>query len=169
MPSVDGLEKALACGFALTIDAILAGESLLPPGPVAIWGASEGIELALDLRRRGHLVRLFDPKPAFAPAAYIGSRSRPLLRWLAQAKLAVETGTELLAVETDHLQLRHADGRTESVHCNKLLLAPGRVADDALSGALMRKGVIVQVIGDARAPRSYGNAIHEAAYLARRI
>jgi len=25
------------------------------------------------------------------------------------------------------------------------------------------------VIGDARAPRSYGNAIHEAAYLARRI
>ena len=27
----------------------------------------------------------------------------------------------------------------------------------------------VDVVGDARAPRSYGNAIHEAAYLARRI
>ena len=27
----------------------------------------------------------------------------------------------------------------------------------------------VQVIGDARAPRSYDNAIHEAAYLARQL
>jgi 2,4-dienoyl-CoA reductase-like NADH-dependent reductase (Old Yellow Enzyme family)/thioredoxin reductase len=168
LPRIDGLTEALDSGFAVTIDAILTGESVLTPGPVAVWGASEGIELALELARSGHQVRLFDPKPKFAPAAYIGSRARPLLRWVAQANLALELGTELLSVEADRIRLRHADGRTESVSCNKLILAPGRVAVDPLSPALVRKGFVVQVIGDARAPRSYGNAIHEAAYLARR-
>jgi hypothetical protein len=38
-----------------------------------------------------------------------------------------------------------------------------------LSDALLGTGITVQVIGDAKAPRSYGNAIHEAAYLSRRI
>ena len=169
LPRVEGLTQALESGYAVTIDSILAGENVLTPGPVAIWGASEGIELALDLARGGHQVRLFDPKPKFAPASYIGSRARPLLRWMAQANLTVEVGVELLSVEADRIGLRHADGRAESVRCNKLILAPGRIAEDPLSPALMRKGVIVQVIGDARRPRSYGNAIHEAAYLARRI
>jgi len=40
---------------------------------------------------------------------------------------------------------------------------------DPLSQALKGSGITVQVIGDARSPRAYGNAIHEAAYLARRI
>jgi 2,4-dienoyl-CoA reductase-like NADH-dependent reductase (Old Yellow Enzyme family)/thioredoxin reductase len=169
IPRVDGLTRALDSGYAVTIDDILGGKSVVTRGPVAIWGASEGIELALDLARDGCEVRLFDPKPIFAPAPYIGSRARPLLRWLAHAKLAVEAGTELLSVEPDCIRLRQADGRTESVSCTQLVLAPGRVANDALSSALLRKGIVVQVIGDARAPRSYGNAIHEAAYLARRI
>jgi hypothetical protein len=38
-----------------------------------------------------------------------------------------------------------------------------------LARELMGKKVQVQVVGDARTPRSYGNAIHEAAYLARQI
>ena len=58
---------------------------------------------------------------------------------------------------------------TETIACTALLLAPGRVAHDPLSTALLGTGITVQVIGDARKPRSYGNAIHEAAYLARNI
>jgi 2,4-dienoyl-CoA reductase-like NADH-dependent reductase (Old Yellow Enzyme family)/thioredoxin reductase len=169
IPRIDGLTQALDRGYAVSLDAILSGKSELTRGTVAIWGASEGIELALDLTRGGHQVRLFDPKPTFAPAPYIGSRARPLLRWLADAKLAVEVGVELLSVEADHIRLRHADGKTELLHCSNLVLSPGRIADDSLSQALLRRGIVVQVIGDARAPRSYGNAIHEAAYLARRI
>jgi hypothetical protein len=34
---------------------------------------------------------------------------------------------------------------------------------------LQGTGIRVQVIGDARKVRGYGNAIHEAAYLARNI
>ena len=38
-----------------------------------------------------------------------------------------------------------------------------------LAKALTGRGFTLQVIGDARRPRSYANAIHEAAYLARQI
>ena len=34
---------------------------------------------------------------------------------------------------------------------------------------LRGRKIQVHVVGDAREPRSYGNAIHEAAYLARQI
>jgi 2,4-dienoyl-CoA reductase-like NADH-dependent reductase (Old Yellow Enzyme family)/thioredoxin reductase len=169
LPKVEGLEAALAGGQAMTIDDLLSGARKRPAGPVLVWGAGEGIELALDLARGGNPVRLLDPRPAFAPAAYIGSRARSVLRWAALANLAVETGVELVGVDADGIRLKGPDGRSETVSGAALVLAPGRVAHDPLSRALMGKGVAVQVIGDARQPRSYGNAIHEAAYLARRI
>ena len=80
-----------------------------------------------------------------------------------------ECGVSLLEVTREGAWVRHADGREESIACAALLLAPGRVAHDPLSRALQGKGITVHVVGDARSPRSYGNAIHEAAYLARRI
>ena len=60
LPEVDGLGAALDSGFALTIDEVLQGAAL-PDGPIAIWGAGEGIELALDLAQQGRAVRLLDP------------------------------------------------------------------------------------------------------------
>jgi hypothetical protein len=43
------------------------------------------------------------------------------------------------------------------------------VSYDPLSRTLFKTGITVELIGDARNPRSYGNAIHEAAYLSRRV
>ena len=40
---------------------------------------------------------------------------------------------------------------------------------DDLAAKLQGKGFKVQVIGDAREPRSYANAIQEAAYLSRQL
>ena len=75
---------------------------------------------------------------------------------------------ELLSVAPGTVTVRK-DGADEVIACAALVLAPGRVAHDPLSEALAGSGIAVQVIGDARSPRSYGNAIHEAAYLARRL
>jgi len=170
LPQAEGLEAALASGFARTIDRVLReGPETLPDGPVLVWGAGEGVELALDLARAGRSVRLLDPGAAMVPANYIGSRMRHVTLWLARAGLAAETGVELEAVGQGEVTLRHGDGRSETAACAALVLAPGRTAHDPLSRALLGSGVTVQVIGDARQPRSYGNAIHEAAYLARRI
>lgn len=170
LPQIKGLDDALADGTAITIDDVLSRESVLDKGQrVLIWGSGEGIELALDLVRSGFEVRLIDPAPAFVPAAYIGSRVRPVLRWADQAGLALEQGVELSKVTKGRARLRHADGRNEDVAFGTLVLAPGRIAHDPLSRELLGTGLRVQVVGDARSPRSYGNAIHEAAYLARHI
>jgi thioredoxin reductase len=167
LPEVEGLAATMGSGFALTIDAVLQGAAL-PDGPVVVWGAGEGIELALDLAQQGRKVRLLDPMPNFVPAAYIGSRSGAVLRWSAKVGLASEHGFELAKVSPGSLEVRK-DGKSETIACAALVMAPGRTPHDPLSRALLGSGIQVQVIGDARKVRGYGNAIHEAAYLARHI
>jgi 2,4-dienoyl-CoA reductase-like NADH-dependent reductase (Old Yellow Enzyme family)/thioredoxin reductase len=170
MPDVPGLPAALDGGFAQTIDQVLRnGPETLPEGAVVVLGAGEGIELALDLARAGRSVRLIDSAPAFVPAAYIGSRSKAVLRWAGAVGLAPEMGLEMLKVAPGSVTVRHADGREETIACAALVVAPGRVAHDPLSRHLYGTGIEVHVVGDARKPRSYGNAIHEAAYLSRRV
>ncbi|WGM47542.1 3-oxocholoyl-CoA 4-desaturase [Brevundimonas sp. NIBR10] len=165
----EGLDAALDGGFALLIDDVLKDRSVLPAGPIVIWGAGEGIELALDLAREGRTVRLLDPRSALAPAPYIGSRSKAVMRWAGQAGLTSEQGMTLTSIGGGSVRVGHPDGRAEDIACGALIIAPGRTAHDPLSMALYGTGITVQVIGDARSPRSYGNAIHEAAYLARNI
>ncbi len=170
LPQVTGLVAALASGFARTIDTLLSGGlDQLAAGPVVVWGASEGVELALDLARSGRTVRLLDPNDLFVPANYIGSRATIVLRWSALVNLAPEMGVALSEVGGDKVAVTHADGHRETIACASLLIAPGRVAYDPLSAQLNKLGVKVELIGDARTPRSYGNAIHEAAYLARQV
>jgi 2,4-dienoyl-CoA reductase-like NADH-dependent reductase (Old Yellow Enzyme family)/thioredoxin reductase len=167
VPAVDGLAAAMESGFALTIDAVLQGAAL-PEGAVAVWGAGEGIELALDLAQQGRKVRLLDPNEKLVPAAYIGSRSGAVLRWSAKVGLASEHGLELVKVSPGAIEVRK-NGEAETIACAALIIAPGRTSYDPLSQALLGTGIRVQVIGDARKVRGYGNAIHEAAYLARNI
>ena len=167
MPEADGLAAALESGFALTIDDVLQGRAL-PDGPLVIWGAGEGIELALDLAQQGRKVRLLDPAPKLTPAAYIGSRAGAVTRWSGKAGLASEQDAELVKVAAGAVTVRKG-GAEEVIACAALVIAPGRAPHDPLSQALLGTGITVQVIGDARKPRSYGNAIHEAAYLARRV
>ena len=170
LPEVSGLEAALASGFARTIDRVLSeGLDTLPEGDLVVWGAGEGIELGLDLAQAGRAVRLLDPKDVLVPANYIGSRMATLNRWMAKAGLVPELRMTLEDVRDGEVTVRHADGRSEAIACAALIIASGRVPYDPFSTRLNKTGVRVQVVGDARSVRSYGNAIHEAAYLARNI
>ncbi len=167
LPDIEGLGAALESGFAMTIDKVLQGAAL-PEGEVLVWGAGEGIELALDLAQQGRKVRLLDPHEKLVPAAYIGSRMGALTRWSAKLGLASEQGVELVKVAPGTVEIRK-EGKAETVACSALVIAPGRLPHDPLSQVLLGTGIRVQVIGDARKVRGYGNAIHEAAYLARHI
>lgn len=170
LPYAPGLAEAFHGGLARTIDDVLRrGPETVADGPVVVWGAGEGIELALDLARAGRAVRLLDPNEKFVPAAYIGSRARYVMIWAGQAGLTPEVGILLEQVRDGAIVIRHADGREEIISCSALVVAPARRGYDPLSRSLQGKGIEVHTIGDARSPRSYGNAIHEAAYLARRI
>ena len=167
VPTIGGFDAAIDSGFAHTIDDVLRGRAL-PEGPVVVYGATYGVELALDLAQQGRSVRLLDPLPTLTPANYIGSRTRWVLMWMGKAGLASEQNVELVLVGDGTVTVRK-DGQEETIPCVALIVAPDRTPHDPLSRALLGSGIAVQVIGDARQVRSYGNAIHEAAYLARMV
>ena len=170
VPEVPGLDEARARGFALTIDQVMAREAPAKPGKsVVIWGAGEGAELAIDLLRAGHQVRLLDASPGYVPANYVGSRAMVVGIFLAMSGLAVEGGLTLTSVGDGEATFTRADGTTETVTTDSLIVCQGRKAANGLARALTGKPFALQVIGDARKPRSYANAIHEAAYLVRQI
>jgi pyruvate/2-oxoglutarate dehydrogenase complex dihydrolipoamide dehydrogenase (E3) component len=167
LPEVAGLSAALESGFALTLDDVLRGAAL-PEGPVVVYGAGYGIELALDLAQQGRSVRLLDNLPKLVPANYIGSRAKYVLMWMAKVGLESEQSVELVSVGEGSITVKR-DGVEDVIKTAALIVAPDRVSHDPLSAGLVGTGITVQVIGDARKVRSYGNAIHEACYLARNI
>ena len=170
VPDVPGLAEARARGFALTIDQVMARQGAKTPGDsVVVWGAGEGAELAIDLVRGGRKVRLLDAGPAYAPANYVGSRAIVVGAFLGVCGIAVEGGRTLVAVGDGEATFATADGGTETVKTDTLVVCQGRKSANGLARALAGKPFAVHVVGDARKPRSYANAIHEAAYLVRTI
>lgn len=168
LPTVDGLDAALASGFARTIDDVLRAGGDVPEGRVVVFGASYGVELALDLAQQGRVVRLLDGAEKMVPANYIGSRFKYVAMWMAKVGLASEQGVSLVRIGQGTVTVS-ANGSEATITCGTLILAPDRVPNETLSRALLGTGIAVQILGDARKVRSYGNAIHEAAYLARTI
>lgn len=192
MPLVPGLEEARQSGFVRTIDELLVRDKPADPGrSVVVWGAGEGLELALELARQGRQVRLLDSALAYSaglsgvdalrqPAAtaraqavkfapYLLSRSAPILGWLAEAGVQIESGIHAERIEPGRFIVRRSDQTTESIDCDTLVICHGRESENVLESQLVGKVATLHMIGDACAPRSYGNSVHEAAYLARQI
>ena len=88
---------------------------------------------------------------------------------LAHSGIAIEPGYNLARAGNGEAVFATADGGEEKVTADTLILCQGRKPCNGLAGALGGQGFTVHVIGDARQPRSYANAIHEAAYLVRQI
>jgi pyruvate/2-oxoglutarate dehydrogenase complex dihydrolipoamide dehydrogenase (E3) component len=167
--AVDGLDAARAAGFAVGIDEAMRRDAPAAVGKrVLIWGSAEGAELALDLKLRGHEVRLIDAGSAYAPANYVGSRVWAIMGMMAHFGIAVETGKTLVGLGNGTATFRTADG-DEVAEADTIVIAQGRRASNDLEAALQAQPVTVHVVGDARTPRSYANAIHEAAYLSRQV
>lgn len=170
LPAVPGLPQARDSGFALTMDEVMARAQPRDPGrSVLVWGAAEGIELALELARQGRKVRLIDSAPQFVPVHYLTSRAPHVLRWLAEAGVTLETGMSVTELAPGRVSVQAADGSAQVIDCDHVVVCQGREPDHTLQAALAGQVPTLHVIGDARRPRSYGNALHEAAYLARQL
>lgn len=169
LPAVPGLDAARRAGRVLTIDDAMAREPAAEIGQtVIIWGASEGAELAIDMKLDGKNVRLLDASPAYAPANYIGSRVWAIMGFMGFIGLSVEGGRTLLRVDRDGAVFGSPSGE-QIEQADTLVVCAARAPNDELARQLRDARVPVHVIGDARSPRSYANAIHEAAYLARQV
>ncbi|MCC7363181.1 MAG: FAD-dependent oxidoreductase [Dehalococcoidia bacterium] len=170
LPPVEGLAAARTAGRVLTMDEVMARDNAADPGKsVVVWGAGEGMELALELARQGRAVRLIDQNGGLVPAPYMASRMFHVLGWLAEARVALELGTSVREFTADGVRVAKADGSEETIACDSVIVCQGREPANALVRELEGRVPEVLVLGDAKKPRSYGNAIHEAAYLARQL
>ena len=169
IPDAIGMQAALASGMAITIEQAMSRDNApdLGANPI-IFGSGIGGELAADLSMRGLPVRLLETQPEFTPANYLGSRGVQVQVLLERAKVSVEGDCSLLEVGPDWIRVM-INGVEQTLPCSSLILALGRQSENSLEAQLHKRGFLVQVLGDARQPRSYANAIHEAAYLARQI
>jgi 2,4-dienoyl-CoA reductase-like NADH-dependent reductase (Old Yellow Enzyme family)/thioredoxin reductase len=169
IPDVPGMRAALESGFAVTIERAMSRTSAFDPGrwPI-IYGAGLGGELAVDYAMRGIGVRLLDPAAVYRPANFLGSRAPRVEALMALERVRVELDTMLVDVGTEDIGL-DTKGARRRAECDRLILALDRSPAADLVDPLRGRKIQVHVVGDAREPRSYGNAIHEAAYLARQI
>jgi pyruvate/2-oxoglutarate dehydrogenase complex dihydrolipoamide dehydrogenase (E3) component len=170
LPDAAGLAEAMKNGFAVTIDQAMSRTKKFEPGqhPV-VYGSGIGGELAIDFYMRGLDVRVMEPAAGFNPVNYLGSRT-PRVQGLMQAyKIPLEVDAKLVRVGDGEIEVENSAGHRKVVACSSLVIALGRQPNNELVAALQGHKIKVQVLGDAKKPRSYGNAIHEAAYLARNI
>jgi 2,4-dienoyl-CoA reductase-like NADH-dependent reductase (Old Yellow Enzyme family)/thioredoxin reductase len=169
IPNIEGMERATERGFAVSIRGAMARERAPRPKRPVVLGAGMGSELAIDFALQGLPVRLIDPAPQFTAANYLGSRAPNVTVMLSKLDVPVDYGVTVQRIGDHEIIVRHGDGRFETIETDLIVYCLARRPLDQLARDLSQKQVHVQVLGDARAPRSYGNAIHEAAYLARRL
>ena len=170
IPEVQGLDGARKSGFATVIDEVLSQQAPATLGStVLIWGAGEGAELALNLTFGGSKVRLLDAEKAYTPANYIGSRAMVIGALLRHFGIEIEVEQTLREVAGRTAVFISENGTKSRIEADNIVICQGRVANNELAIALRGEGIPLQVIGDARHPRSYANAIHEAAYLVRQL
>ena len=169
LTDVPGLAAAEAAGFTVTLDRAMSRSAPFDPGTTpVIVGAAIGGELALDYAMAGLHPQLIDSGRSYIPANYLGSRAPRVEAALAKHDVRPRTGLALQRVGVGWIEVERA-GEAERVDASSLILCPALAPANDLVGHLQGCDVVVQVIGDARKPRSIGNAIHEAAYLSRQI
>lgn len=168
LPEFKGRDALIESGFAVTMDQAMSRDASFDPGRRPfVWGAGIGGELAIDYALCGLDVQLVDAAPAYTPVNYLGSRGPRVQGLLKKLNVALTSGVQIVRGSEAEIILRDDQGHRIGVAASRLILCPDRAPDNALVAELRSRRMTVHVVGDARAPRSYGNAIHEAAYLAR--
>ncbi|MBS1677697.1 MAG: FAD-dependent oxidoreductase [Actinobacteria bacterium] len=138
---------------------------------VADWGGEPtGLDTAELLASEGHQVTLVTaaPMPGFSVHQY--ARHQYLTR-LERAGVALASGLELdsAAGAEVHCRSIFAPERKTAIPADAVVLALGRVPEDALSAALRAAAIPHRTAGDCRSPRGLEEAILEGTLAARPV
>jgi 2,4-dienoyl-CoA reductase-like NADH-dependent reductase (Old Yellow Enzyme family)/thioredoxin reductase len=152
-----------------------ATKIFLPGGKKIVVVGSDlpGIEAAEFLAKRGKQVTVVDD----VPVPFDGVDIQWILKlavpggWLERKGIRVIPGVTFNEISKEGVSITTADGRTETIPCDSVLVVNKHKKNDALAGELKGKVKEAHVIGDAMSDKLgyvYG-ATHSAAELALRI
>jgi 2,4-dienoyl-CoA reductase-like NADH-dependent reductase (Old Yellow Enzyme family) len=142
---------------------VLAGATVGPRVAVADWGHGWiGLDVAEALAARGASVRLVSGAAAVGEGVHQYQRNLYLAR-LDAAGVELVHHLQPVGVRPGAVELRHVFSGREVVldGVDTLVVAAGREPDDELAGALERRGVAFERVGDVLGPRSFEEAIRE--------
>ncbi len=130
---------------------------------VVVLGGHEGLEAALSLARRGHAVTVLEAGADWADAAYLKYVGRQLLlkKMLAEANVPVVCAAQVKAVESEGVRVEVA-GEGKLIPADSVLVALGRLADEAAVATWQGVAPQVIAIGDCAEPKTIRNAVHSA-------
>jgi 2,4-dienoyl-CoA reductase (NADPH2) len=144
------------------------GGALPAPGgePFIVYGGGEtGCESAEYLSERGYSVVLVSRSPArqLARAAEMVYRSVLRKRLASNEHIRIVDNTSITRIAADgQVTLRDKEGTETVVQACGVLIAQGRVPEQALAAQLRAAGIPVVAIGDARQGGRIGDAVHHA-------
>ena len=179
VPARDGYQRALpfrnslpgvAQSNVFAIDDVLEGTAELGHRVLVLddLGNWKAAGTALLMAEQGHAVTIATRHPMIAPELVRPAATAPLMRRIAELRIAQMVEVVLLSWEGNTATFRSSlDGEVESHDFDSLVLAtvnrPERALFDALDG---RSGISLHAIGDGLAPRKAAAAIYEGRKLA---
>jgi len=171
MPEIRGIE---AENVYSSYD-ILADKAKVPKESRQIVvepGGRDGIEIAEILAQRGHVVTIVDPRATqwlelgydmnFFASMYTLQRLLGMnVRFIFQNRIREITDKGVKLIDKDFCM--------KEIETDVVVMAHGRRENRSLPDELEAAGYLVYRLGDCVAPREIFNAIHDAAYVARRF
>ena len=132
----------------LTANSVLEGTCNVGQNVVVIGGGQVGAETAHFLGVQLKNVTLVEMLPDIVPNEASAPRLH-LIRSLENRKVRVMTNTSVQEIKAKSVVLRTADNVVE-ISADTVVVAVGSTPDDSLANQLVKKGLPVKVIGDAR-------------------
>jgi 2,4-dienoyl-CoA reductase-like NADH-dependent reductase (Old Yellow Enzyme family)/NADPH-dependent 2,4-dienoyl-CoA reductase/sulfur reductase-like enzyme len=132
---------------------------------VIIGGELVGIELAEFLAERGRKVTVVDEAPKFGAGIYIVRRWRALADCRAHGVVMAPSARDI-AIGDGEVTYTDADGWSQSVKADNVIVAKGAVGNLALADELKAVGFTVHTVGDCNGVGYIEGAIRAAAEVA---
>jgi len=163
-PGIEGARQ----GHVLWVTDALVDPSSIGADVLVAGGSAMGCELAVQLAAQGRDVTLVEMLPELA--VDLAGVVRPALLDMVQASgVTVLTEHRLLAILADGAVLVGPDKIPFERPATTVALAFGLASNDGLAPSLKGKFAEVYSIGDCVAPRKIYDAVHEAAFVGRKI
>lgn len=154
--SIKGIEKGIS-----GID-LLEGKKEAGSRVIVVGGGMVGCETAYELAKSGKQVTVVEMRDGILKGEYVPTQHDMMLRDLLEYyKVQVCAGRKLIEITDSGIVAEGADG-VETMEADTVVLCIGRKPNPSLAPELMKQGVEVYEVGEARRMGSVLNAIHQA-------
>jgi 2,4-dienoyl-CoA reductase-like NADH-dependent reductase (Old Yellow Enzyme family)/thioredoxin reductase len=143
----------------VTYEDVLLGKKKLGASAIVIGGGSVGCEVAHYLAEKGKKVTILEMLPRLAHTVNHATRNC-LMKELTKLGVKMIAGASVDRISGQTVTYRR-DNKQAKVSADTIILATGAESDAPLYKTLIGKVKIVELIGDAREPRQFVDAIRE--------